>query len=115
MSEQITGEQLEASSYDKPNTTAECSECGTMIDVEQECYGESIDRERYCCYDCRKEFAMLRTVFHSHYNSNGKWGGYASFNGEEVSTLRTTDTEALKRAEELAELAWGVKSYIERG
>jgi hypothetical protein len=106
---------LESESYNDNNTIAHCHECGASIDTEQDCYGVSIDGERFCCWDCRKEFAMLGTVFHKHYEPNGKWGGYASFDGEEVSTLRATETEALKRAEELAEYAWDVKSYCERG
>ena len=113
MIELITGEQLEASSYDKPNTTAECSECGTMIDVEQECYGVSIDGEKHCCWGCSKAFAMLGSIC----MTPPLWGylGIANYKGEEITTKRSQERESLERAAELAELAWGVKSYIERG
>ena len=105
---------LESEAYHNDNNTiAHCHECGASIDTEQDCYGESIDRERFCCWDCRKEFAMLGAIeLHPPF-----FGclGIANFNGEEITTKRSTETEAFKRAEELAEFAWAVKSYCERG
>jgi len=102
---------LESEAYHDNNTIAHCHECGASIDTEQDCYGESIDRERFCCWDCRKEFAMLGAFE----MTSGKWMGTARFGLEEITTQTATETEALKRAEELAEYAWDVKSYCERG
>lgn len=119
MSEQITGEQLERAAYHDNNTTAHCHECGANIDVEQDTYGQSIDGEKYCCYDCREDFARLHTLFCNHINrwladaglhKDGRWG-----DGECVETRHANEHEALKRAAEMAEMVWGVKSYIERG
>lgn len=108
----MTGEQLEATSYDKHDCTEKCCECGTIINKETEVYGESINREKYCCYDCLPEFARLRAFKHI---GMTKYIASARYDGEEISLENIDETRALKRLEELANYAWTVKSYVERG
>ena len=116
MSEQITGEQLERAAYNDNNTIAHCHECGAEIDVEHDYYGESIDGERFCCWDCREQFAMLGTIKSKTGDQPTQFFACANFKEEEATTRKFFNkTQAFKRAEELAEFAWGVKSYIERG
>ena len=118
MSEQITGEQLEASAGGSYSTIVECAECGTAIDTEQDCYGECINREEFCCSDCLSELVNI-SVFK---NDAGKHFATArlyinpkkNWDNESVETVHSVESIALKRVAEMAEAVWGVKSYIER-
>ncbi len=119
MGEQITGEQLEASAGDNYSTTVECAECGTAIDAEQDCYGESLDREEFCCSDCLRELASISVLK----TDEGKNFATAriylqpkkNWDSESVETVHPVESVALKRVEEMAEILWDTKSYIERG
>ena len=102
--------------YFYPDTTVKCSECGGIIDVEQDYYGESIDGERFCCQDCKDDFAMLTAIKTKTFPLAKMFFAVADYNSEEILTGHyMSETQALKRAEELAEFAWEVESYIERG
>ena len=107
---------LESDAYHDNKTTVDCSECGATIDTEQDYYGESIDREKFCCFDCRKDFAMIGAIKSKTGDEPTTFFACASHGGEEVTSRKFfNESQALKRAEELAELAWDVRSYIERG
>ena len=119
MSEQITGEQLEAGAGGSYSTTVECAECGTAIDAEQDRFGESLDREEFCCSDCLREFAKL-SVFKLSHDDNYLATAWShvdrkkGYDRESVETVHPSQAIALKRVAEMAEAVWGVKSYIER-
>ena len=115
MSEQITGEQLEKASYDKPNCTAHCHECGEKIDTDQEIYGISRDGERHCCYECLDNVIRLSSL---HYTHRGIFGGFAEHgkgNDRVIVEVRAnSQQEALKKAEEYAGYTLeGVNAYVE--
>ena len=119
MSEQITGEQLENSAGSSYSTIIECAECGTAIDTEQDHFGESLNREKFCCSNCLREFAKLSVLRLSHDDNYlaTAWSYVdqkKGFDRESVESVHSVESIALKRVAEMAESVWGVKSYIER-
>ena len=108
----MTADQLETAAYEAAQTKAICSECGTIIDTEQDYHGISINGESYVCEMCIKDFAKLTVI--KKFSEPGTFFASASHNREELTTDYYTDEKAaLKRAEYLAELCFGVKSFIE--
>ena len=112
MSEQITGEQLEASSYDKPNTTAECSECGTAIDVEQDYHGVSIDGEKYCCSYCMENMVKVYCFQMCH---QVLWLAAGHVDNVEITVVADSRKQALSELEDWFDGSHRGKLFIERG
>ena len=110
----VTGNE----SYFNPNTTAKCHECGASIDVEQDDHGISRDGERYCCADCLNNVIRLDAFTGDsipYWIGNAEHGsGQGKPDHVEVSVNGTSREEALKKAEDYAQMTLeGVNAYVE--
>ena len=109
----VTGNE----SYFNPNTTAKCHECGASIDVEWDDHGISRDGERYCCADCLDNVIRLDAFTGDsiqYWIGNAEHGsGPGKPDHVEVSVNGTSREEALKKAEEYAQMTLeGVNAYV---
>lgn len=71
----MTGEQLERASWDEPDTTATCNECGRDFDTDKEIYAEG-KNETVCCAECFGNSAIIVQVMNhdDFYNANASFG-----------------------------------------
>jgi hypothetical protein len=107
--EHVTGEQLEAGSYDRHTPTATCLKCTAAIDADHDTHGISIDGEKYVCEDCFRKAAKIHALDMPTY-----FFASARFKGEYIQTGDFQSAQAaLKRAAEMAEYCWGVESFVE--
>jgi hypothetical protein len=111
--EHVTGEQLEAASYDRHKGEATCCKCAASINVNEDNHGISIDGENYVCADCLPRYARLKEI-----SIDGTFFAEATQrrwrNSEELTTGYYSSAQAaLKRAAEMAEYCWDVESFVE--
>lgn len=107
---------LESQAFHDNKTTTACHKCGTAIDVEQDHYGVSMNGEEYICTSCATDAALMRAIESKYGDEPAKYFACARYQDEEVTTASYwSRTAAFKRAAELAEFTWDVKSYIEEG
>ena len=114
MSEQITGEQLERASYDPPNITVKCHECGAEIDLNRDNYWPSPDGERFCCFDCHKDVSIINTFKIEPYLCIAEACHGDGLDIVKVEVRARTEPEAIKKACEYADMInEGVGCYLE--
>jgi hypothetical protein len=112
--EHVTGEQLEAGSYDRHKGEATCCKCAASINVNEDNHGVSRDGESYVCGDCIGRYPKISTSQNKDLRGYVCWSADARFYGESLGTGDYPSAQAaLKRAAEMAEYCWDVESFVE--